>query len=230
MTEKHDINILDHITAAQREAAELMMQAHGILAECKTGHRDVVTQYDRRIQELLMQRLSRDVPGAHFFCEENGQQDPTDAEYLFIIDPIDGTMNFVRGFGHSCISVAYMSRGVLEAAAVYNPYMDELFTAVRGAGAFLNFRLIHVETAPLSETIFCFGTSPYYADLTDETFRLARIAYDATLDLRRFASAELDLCAVAAGRAGLYFELSLSLWDYAAGALIVTEAGGVLRD
>ena len=128
MTGKHDINILDHITAAQREAAELMMQAHGILAECKTGHRDVVTQYDRRIQELLMQRLSRDVPGAHFFCEENGQQDPTDAEHLFIIDPIDGTMNFVRGFGHSCISVAYMSRGELRAASVYNPYLDEQFT------------------------------------------------------------------------------------------------------
>ena len=132
MTEKHDINILDHITAAQREAAELMMQAHGILAECKTGHRDVVTQYDRRIQELLMQRLSRDVPGAHFFCEENGQQDPTDAEHLFIIDPIDGTMNFVRGFGHSCISVAYMSRGELRAASVYNPYLDEQFTALSG--------------------------------------------------------------------------------------------------
>ena len=140
MTGKHDINILDHITAAQREAAELMMQAHGILAECKTGHRDVVTQYDRRIQELLMQRLSRDVPGAHFFCEENGQQDPTDAEHLFIIDPIDGTMNFVRGFGHSCISVAYMSRGELRAASVYNPYLDEQFTALSGEGAWLNGR------------------------------------------------------------------------------------------
>ena len=74
MTEKHDINILDHITAAQHEAAELMMQAHVILAECKTGHRDVVTQYDRRIQELLMQRLSRDVPGAHFFCGKTGSR------------------------------------------------------------------------------------------------------------------------------------------------------------
>ena len=120
-----------------------------------------------------------------------------------------------------------MSFGTVMAAAVYDPYTDELFTALRGGGAYLNGRALHVEDAPLSETVFCLGTSPYDASLTDETFRLARLAYDASLDLRRFASAELDMCAVAAGRAGLFFELSLSLWDYAAGALIVTEAGGV---
>lgn len=231
MMDNPNVNaILDAVIRAEREAAELIMHAHGILAEAKTGHRDVVSEYDKRVQALLMERLSAAVPGARFFCEENNVHGDLGAEHVFVIDPIDGTMNFVRRMHHSCISVAYMSRGVLEAAAVYNPYMDELFTAVRGAGAFLNSRPIHAETAPLSETIFCFGTSPYYADLTDETFRLSRIAYDATLDLRRFASAELDLCSVAAGRAGLYFELSLSLWDYAAGSLIVTEAGGVCTD
>ena len=227
MTEKHDINILDHITATQHEAAELMMQAHGILAECKTGHRDVVTQYDRRIQELLMQRLSRDVPGAHFFCEENGQQDPTDAEHLFIIDPIDGTMNFVRGFGHSCISVAYMSRGELRAASVYNPYLDEQFTALSGEGAWLNGRPIHVEDAPLSETVVCCGTSPYSPELADETFDIIKKLFIASLDIRREGSAELDLCSAAAGRAGVYFEQSMSLWDFAAGMIIVREAGGI---
>ena len=91
----------------------------------------------------------------------------------------------------------------------------------------MNGRRIHADAAPLSETVFCFGSSPYRPDLADEAFRLARIAFDASLDLRRFASAELDLCMVAAGRAGLFFELSLSFWDYAAGSLIVTEAGGV---
>lgn len=230
MSSEFDRNVLEHITAAQREAAELMMQAHGILAECKSGHRDVVTQYDRRIQELLMQRLSRDVPGAHFFCEENGQQDPTDAEHLFIIDPIDGTMNFARGFNHSCISVAYMSAGELRAAAVYNPYVDEMFTAVKGEGAYLNGRRLHVSDAPLSDSVVCYGTSPYSTELADETFRLARIAFNAGLDLRREGSAELDLCSVAAGRAGLYFEMQVSLWDYAAGALLVREAGGVCQD
>lgn len=222
--------ILAAVIRAEHEAAELIMHAHGVLAEAKTGHRDVVTEYDKRVQALLMERLSAAVHGARFFCEENNVHGDLGAEHVFVIDPIDGTMNFVRRMHHSCISVAYMSCGVPEAAAVYDPYAHELFTAVRGAGAFLNSRPIRAESEPLSETVFCLGTSPYRTDLTDETFRLARLAYDATLDLRRFASAELDLCSVAAGRAGLYFELSLSLWDYAAGSLIVTEAGGVCTD
>lgn len=222
--------ILAAVIRAEHEAAELIMHAHGVLAEAKTGHRDVVTEYDKRVQALLMERLSAAVHGARFFCEENNVHGDLGAEHVFVIDPIDGTMNFVRRMHHSCISVAYMSCGVPEAAAVYDPYAHELFTAVRGSGAFLNSRPIRAESEPLSETVFCLGTSPYRTDLTDETFRLARLAYDATLDLRRFASAELDLCSVAAGRAGLYFELSLSLWDYAAGSLIVTEAGGVCTD
>lgn len=160
-----------------------------------------------------MQRLSRDVPGAHFLCEENGQQDPTDAEHLFIIDPIDGTMNFVRGFGHSCISVAYMSRGELRAASVYNPYLDEQSPRSRGEGAWLNGRPIHVEDAPLSETVVCCGTSPYSPELADETFDIIKKLFIASLDIRREGSAELDLCSAAAGRAGVYFEQSVSLWD-----------------
>ena len=219
--------ILDIMIAAEREAAELVMHAHGIMAEMKTGRRDVVTEYDKRVQALLVERLRAAVPGACFFCEENSVQEDLSARHVFIIDPIDGTMNFVKGMHHSCISAAYMGCGELLAAAVYNPYAGEMFTAVKGEGAFLNGRRIHADAAPLRETVFCFGSSPYRPDLADEAFRLARIAFDASLDLRRFASAELDLCMVAAGRAGLFFELSLSFWDYAAGSLIVTEAGGV---
>ena len=222
--------ILEAMVAAEREAAELVMHAHGIMAEEKTGARDVVTEYDRRVQALLIERLSDAVPGAAFFCEESGVQNSTGAENVFVIDPIDGTMNFVRGMHNSCISAALMQQGVLTAAAVYNPYADELFTALRGRGAYLNGRTLHVEDAPLCETVFCFGSTPYNQAKTDESFRLARIAFDHSLDLRRFASAELDLCSVGAGRAGLYFELEVSFWDYAAGSLIVEEAGGVCTD
>ena len=123
-----------------------------------------------------------------------------------------------------------MSAGELRAAAVYNPYVDEMFTAVKGEGAYLNGRRLHVSDAPLSDSVVCYGTSPYSTELADETFRLARIAFNAGLDLRREGSAELDLCSVAAGRAGLYFEMQVSLWDYAAGALLVREAGGVCQD
>lgn len=218
--------MLSVIVSAEREAAGLMRQAHDILTENKTGRRDVVTEYDRRVQELLVERITAACPDARFFCEENDRHDDLLAENLFIIDPIDGTMNFVHGFHHSCISVAWHSHGEPRASAVYNPYMDEMFTAVKGGGAYLNGKPIQVTEAPLSESVVCCGTAPYREELTGETFRMMELAYRSSLDIRREGSAELDLCSVAAGRAGAYAELSLSLWDYAAGSLIVTEAGG----
>ena len=218
--------ILYAIEAAQREAAKLMLSARHILAEDKADHRDVVTEYDRQVQALLVDRLSAAVPGAKFFCEENDRHDDLGAEHLFIIDPIDGTMNFVHHLNHSAISVAYSHFGQVEAASVYNPYVDELFTALRGEGAALNGQPIHVTDATLSETVICFGSAPYNVELTARTFDLAQRAYRTGLDIRRQGSAALDLCSVASGRAGAYFELSISLWDYAAGALIVSEAGG----
>ncbi len=224
MTERE---ILELICAAQREAGELILQAHDVLAERKTDRRDVVTEYDRRVQELLIRRLSEALPGARFFCEENDRHDDLQAEHVFIIDPIDGTMNFVHGFHHSCISAAYMSRGVLRAGAVFNPYVNEHFTALKGEGARLNGRPIHASAEGLRDSLVCVGTSPYSEELTDRTFDLIKKAFLAGLDIRREGAAALDLCTVAAGRAGLFFELGLSLWDYAAGALITEEAGGV---
>ena len=224
-TDNHK-GLCDAIIAAEKQAAALMMQAHGVMAEKKTGRRDVVTEYDRRVQALLMEQLRKAAPEAHFFCEEMNERDRLDAEQLFIIDPIDGTMNFVRGFNHSCISVAYAEKGKLCAAAVYNPYGDEMFSALAGQGGYLHGRRIHVDDVPLSESVVCFGTAPYDSKLWGKTFSLAEKVIGASLDLRRQGSAELDLCSVAAGRAGLYFELSVSLWDYAAGMLVVNEAGG----
>lgn len=215
--------------AAEREAAELMLRAHDVTAERKSGARDVVTAYDRRVQERLIAALREAQSDAHFFCEEMNEREKLDSERLFIIDPIDGTMNFVRGFSHSCIAVAYAERGVVMAAAVCNPYLNELFHAERGAGAFCNGRPIRVSGEALSETVVCFGTSPYRPELADRTFALARTMFEVGLDVRREGTAELDLCSVAAGRAGLFFELSLSLWDYAAGSLLVEEAGGLCR-
>ena len=217
--------ILEQITAAEREAAELILHAHHILSEQKSGRRDVVTEYDRRVQALLIRRLGEAVPEARFFCEDNEQRDDLQAEALFVIDPIDGTMNFVRGMHHSCISVAFFRKGQPLIGAIYNPYARELFTAIRGQGAFLNGRPIQADPHPLAENIVCCGSSPYRSDLSARTFRIMEAAFNASLDIRREASAALDLCSVAAGRAGAYFELSLSLWDYAAGALIAREAG-----
>ena len=215
------------IRSAERRAAALILEAHDILAEMKSGRRDVVTAYDRRVQTLLTEELRAALPAARFFCEEMDERERLDAEALFIIDPIDGTMNFVRGFHHSCISVAYAERGRVLAGAVYNPYLDEMFHAVRGGGAFLNGRPIRVSDETLADSVVCFGSAPYRPDLSEQSFALARLLFDNSLDVRREGAAALDLCSVAAGRAGLYFELDLSLWDYAAGALLVGEAGGV---
>ena len=225
-----DSEILELICAAQREAAKLIMQAHHVISERKSSGRDVVTEYDRRVQALLVERFSSAIPDARFFCEENDKQEDLSAEHVFIIDPIDGTMNFVQQFNHSCISVAYMSRGVLRAAAVYNPYVDEMFTAVLGQGAKLNGKTIQASEGPLSASVVCCGTSPYNTQLAEKGFKLMKELFLKSLDIRRQGSAALDLCSAASGRAGLYFELSTSLWDYAAGLLIVQEAGGLCLD
>lgn len=227
MSSKTTAEILRLMQSAEREAAELMLHARHILAETKTDRRDVVTEYDRQVQELLMRRLKEALPEAAFFCEENMQRDDLAAETLFIIDPIDGTMNFVHGFQRSCISVAYMSRGTVLAGAVYNPYLDEMFTAEKGGGAYLNGKAIHVTDAPLAESLVCCGTTPYSPQLADKGFDMMKKAFLASLDLRREGAAALDLCTVAAGRAGAYFELQVCLWDFAAGALIAQEAGAV---
>ena len=111
-------------------------------------------------------------------------------------------------------------------AAIYNPYLDELDTAEKGGGAYLNGQPIHVSEKPLSESIILFGTSPYYPELAKKSFELLINLFNRALDVRRFGSAAYDLCMVAAGRAELFFEMQLSPWDYAAGSLIVKEAGG----
>ena len=219
--------IYDAMLAAEREGAELILHAGKVLTQEKSSHRDVVTEYDKKVQELIVKRLREIAPDARFFCEENTVQDDLHAEHVFVIDPIDGTMNFVKGFNHSCISAAYASRGEVLAAAIYNPYANEMFTAVKGRGAQLNGRPIRAADAPLSECVVCCGTSPYMPELTDRSFEIMCRCCKAGLDIRREGAAALDLCSAAAGRAGLFVELSLSLWDYAAGMLIVREAGGV---
>ena len=109
---------------------------------------------------------------------------------------------------------------------VYNPYLEEFYYAQKGRGAYCNGKAIHVSDEPLERGIVIFGTAPYYQEYADQTFALARKYFDKALDLRRSGSAAIDLCNVAAGRAELYFECVLSPWDFAAGSLIVEEAGG----
>lgn len=192
----------------------------------KSGPSDLVTQYDEQIQSFLRQELKKVLPEASFMGEEGFRDsDYRSDAWLFIVDPIDGTTNFIQGFHNSCISVALMCRGVVEYGVVYNPYDGELYTAARGKGAYLGGRRIHAPDRDLAHSLLIFGSAIYYRELIPQTLALFNRVFPLVQDIRRFGSAALDLCYVAAGKAGVFFEVRLCPWDYAAGALIAQEAG-----
>ncbi len=223
-----DKTITEGINAAILAAGEIIMNAdrNTETVEEKTGHANFVTSYDKAVQEMLKKRLLEILPEAVFVGEEEDVHREIQKGYSFIVDPIDGTTNFIRDMHCSTVSIGLLLDAEPVYAAIYNPYLSELFTAQKGQGAFLNGQPIHVSGKPLSESIILFGTSPYYPELAKKSFELLINLFNRALDVRRFGSAAYDLCMVAAGRAELFFEMQLSPWDYAAGSLIVKEAGG----
>lgn len=192
----------------------------------KSSRRDLVTLYDVSIQESLIEKLDEIIPGTGFICEESNMCRESSNGFCFIIDPIDGTANFTRGIDYNCISVALRMDENIVLGVVYNPHSDELFFAEKGKGAYLNGKRVTTSNLPLSDGLVIIGTSIYDESLTRDTFRIAEMLYKTCSDIRRFGSAALDICMVACGRAELFYELSLSVWDYAAASLILNEAGG----
>ena len=193
---------------------------------------NLVTKYDVAVQKHLISRLTELLPDAYFFAEEK-DNDPEGimSEHCFIIDPIDGTTNFVHGDNYSCISVALVSRGEAVFGAVYNPYLNEMFVAVRGEGATLNGAPISVSKRSMPHAVITIGTAPYYKNkIGSNCIDIITKVYNSCIDIRRFGSAALDMCYVAAGRADAFCELMLSPWDFAAAMLIVSEAGGVISN
>ena len=229
--------LLERISDAVRQTGKIMAAVHGVESEPgsideKEGSANFVTIHDVRIQNILMEQLHAILPEARFFAEEK-ENDPLMLEegYTFLIDPIDGTTNFIHGYGISAISVGLLFRGTPVFGVICDPYREELFEARRGLGAFCNGRSIHVSDRPLEKSVFAVGTAPYYKDtLGERTFAMMRGLFEKGADVRRLGSAALDLAAVACGRADGYAELRISPWDYAAGVLLVTEAGGTVTD
>lgn len=220
--------MLEQIISIVREAGDIVLSAKDIWSHTheKNGAADLVTEYDLAVENFLKEKLPPLVPGSVFFGEEETEKSDPSRGWAFIVDPIDGTTNFVRGLRQSAISVALAHDGVLEYGVVYAPYKDELFSARRGGGAFLNGRPIRVSRRPLSEGIFGMGTAIYRREYLEPTMRLTEQLFRRSCDFRRLGAAALDLCDVACGRTELFFEYSLCPWDYAAGSLLVTEAGG----
>lgn len=199
-----------------------------VMVDTKDGKANFVTSYDKKIQEQLRKRLLEAVPEAVFMGEEGDDHALEDQGYCFIVDPIDGTTNFMKDYHASCISVGLTLDGERIAGVVYNPYLEEMYYAQKGMGAYCNGRAVHVSKEPLSNGLVIFGTATYYEQYARLSFDLAYECFQRALDVRRSGSAALDLCAVAAGRAELFFECLLCPWDYAAGSLIVEEAGGTV--
>ena len=220
--------MLDQIISIVRRAGEIVLSAQDISAKTqeKTSAADLVTAYDVAVEEFLKKELLTLLPEAIFYGEESDHDaDPTRG-WAFIVDPIDGTTNFVRHLNQSAISVALAKDGVMEYAVVLDPFKNELFSARRGGGAFLNGKAICVSDRPLEQGIFGMGTAIYRREYLEPTMRLTTELFKRSCDFRRMGAAALDLCYVAAGRYDVFFEYNLCPWDYAAGSLIITEAGG----
>ncbi|MDD3403515.1 MAG: inositol monophosphatase family protein [Hespellia sp.] len=194
----------------------------------KEGAANFVTKYDKQIQSYLIDAFSKILPEAHYLAEEDGIQDQVEKGYCFIIDPIDGTTNFIYDYHHSCISVGLALDGEMLFGVVYNPYVDEMYIAQKGQGAFLNGRQIHCSYDGLDRNMIAFGCARYNTDDTDRIFAIAKELYLNSMAIRNGGSSTLDICRCASGANGIYIELKLYPWDYAAASLILTEAGGVI--
>lgn len=194
------------------------------------GRADYVTQVDTDIQNFLARELGSRFPDIQFLGEEEGLHEMSGDTY-WILDPIDGTTNLIHDYQHSVVSLALCEKGEITMGVVYDPFREDVYHAQKGKGSFLNGSPIHVsEAESLSETIVSVGTSPYDRELSEQNFQRIRRVFDSAQDIRRTGTAAMDLAYVACGRTGGFFEPRLSPWDFAAGQLLVREAGGMVTD
>ena len=203
-----------------------------LLHVSKKSHSDFVSEVDGAAEKAIIKTILDTYPNHSILAEESGTQgDQEQPEFLWIIDPLDGTTNFLHGFPQYSVSIALMHKGVLNQAVVYDPTSDELFIASRGRGAYLNDRRLRVsKRTKLSDSLI--GTGFPFRDFThmDAYMAMFKDIVPRTVGIRRPGSAALDLAYVAAGRYDGFWEIGLSPWDIAAGCLLITEAGGLVGD
>jgi len=207
------------------KSASALMKYENLEVKVKTVESDFVTSADVAVQEYLQEHLLKVLPGAGFVGEENDTVD-ANREYTFIVDPIDGTSNFVRELGLSCISVGLLQYGKPYIGVVYNPYRDEVFYAEKGKGAYVNGKRVHVSDRDFTHSHLCSAMCLYNKGLAKPCFNIIEKVYAECDDLRRLGSAAIELASLAAGRVELYFEMRLFPWDVAAAAIMIEEAGG----
>jgi myo-inositol-1(or 4)-monophosphatase len=226
--------LLNVMIKAAHKAARRLKRDFGEVERLQVslkGPANFVTAADRQTEEILREELEHARPGYGFLGEEGGAREGSDKTHRWIVDPVDGTLNFLHGIPHFAISIALEREGTIIAGVVYNPANDELFTAERGKGAFLNDQRLRVAARKrlADAVVACALPHPSRGDV--ELTRSEHLAVqDKVAGLRRFGAAALDLAWVAAGRLDAYWERNLSPWDMAAGIALVREAGGFTTD
>ncbi|HJU71375.1 MAG TPA: inositol monophosphatase family protein [Paucimonas sp.] len=226
--------MLNTAIKAARRGASIINRASFDLERIKVTekqHNDFVTEVDRAAEQAIIEVLKTAYPDHAILAEESGPSENLhdENENVWIIDPLDGTTNFIHGFPQYCVSIGLQQRGLMTQAVIYDPTRNELFTATRGAGAYLNDKRIRVTRRDkMAEALI--GTGFPYRDMNglEDYIQMFRIMTQKCAGLRRPGSAALDLAYVAAGRLDGFFEKGLQPWDMAAGSLLVTEAGGIM--
>ncbi len=221
-------------TRAARQAGNIIRRHLDRINELNItvkSRNDFVTEVDRLAEEAIVEIIHKTYPDHAILAEEGGRTEGKDSDHQWIIDPLDGTTNFLHGFPQFAVSIALQVRGRLEHAVVYNPVNEELYSASRGHGAMLNNRRLRVSGAKSLEGALL-GTGfpfkqPEHLDNYLDTFRAL---HTDTAGIRRAGSAALDLAFVAAGRLDGFWEIGLNPWDMAAGILLIEEAGGLVSD
>jgi myo-inositol-1(or 4)-monophosphatase len=227
--------MLNTAVKAARRAGSVIMRGSrdlDILAVSKKRHNDFVTEVDKAAEAEIIEVLHKAYPDHAILAEESGASGAaSDAEFKWIIDPLDGTTNFIHGFPQFCVSIGLMHKGVITQGVIFDPTRNELFTATRGAGAFLNDRRIRVsKRTRLTESLI--GTGFPFRDMAhlEQYIAMFRDITKSALGIRRAGAAALDLAYVACGRLDAFWEIGLAPWDMAAGSLLLTEAGGLIGD
>jgi myo-inositol-1(or 4)-monophosphatase len=226
--------LLNVMIKAARKAARALKRDFGEIENLQVslkGPANFVSAADRKAEEILREELMTARPGYGFLGEEGGRHEGSDKTHTWVVDPLDGTSNFLHGIPHFAISIALERDGGVVAGLIYNPANDDLFTAERGKGAFLNDKRLRVAARRrLADAVIACGL-PHLGrgDLALGSKETAAVQ-ERVAGLRRFGAASLDLAWVAAGRLDAYWERNLSPWDIAAGLIMVREAGGYVTD
>jgi len=222
--------ILEDLITLARQAGEILVSGFGNLHDIRhKGRIDLVTEMDHRSEALLISEIQKKFPGHAIITEESGSLSG-DADHCWYIDPLDGTMNYAHGVPLYSVSIAYAEKGQRQLAVVLDPSRPECFSAQHGQGAWLNGQPIHVsDIRELVDALLVTGF-PYHTNAQHNNLdNFSRFFYEVQA-VRRFGSAALDLCYVAAGRVDGYWQLESKSWDIAAATLIVEQAGGVVTN